>query len=205
MARRTKEDAQVTRNTLLDAAEREFLARGVSRTTLADIAQAAGVTRGALYWHFKGKAEIFTAMMERVTSPLEADLLALSQTQADPLMIWRDHLQRALRRIVTDEQTQRVLQIAMQKVEHTEDMSAVVEHHIQMHRARADCERQVLERAAATRGIRLSAPADHLAQGIHALVQGMVYSWLLDRSFDLEAAANASVEAFFQGIGLGKV
>ena len=48
MARRTKEDALATRTALLDAAERVFLQRGVSRTSLADIAQAAGVTRGAL-------------------------------------------------------------------------------------------------------------------------------------------------------------
>lgn len=204
MARRTKEDAQATRAALLDAAERVFQEHGVSRATLAEIATEAGVTRGALYWHFKDKADLYNAMMERVILPLESDWKALQESQGDPLPIWRSHLQRALWRLVHDEQTRRVLQIAMQKVEHTPEMNAVVEHHIQMHRARADCERQVLERAAATRGIRLPAPADHLAQGIHALVQGMVYSWLLDRSFDLEAAANASVEAFFQGIGLRK-
>ena len=47
MVRRTKEDAQATRSALLDAAEHVFLQRGVSRTSLNDIAQAAGVTRGA--------------------------------------------------------------------------------------------------------------------------------------------------------------
>ena len=46
MVRRTKEDAVATRNSLLDAAERVFYDKGVSRASLGDIAQAAGATRG---------------------------------------------------------------------------------------------------------------------------------------------------------------
>ena len=65
MVRRTKADALATRNSLLDAAEHLFQARGVSRTSLNDIATAAGTTRGAIYWHFKDKADLFNAMMER--------------------------------------------------------------------------------------------------------------------------------------------
>ena len=76
MARRTKADAQTTRNNLLDAAEQLFQSRGVSHTSLNDIATAAGTTRGAIYWHFKDKADLFNAMMERVTLPLEQSLVA---------------------------------------------------------------------------------------------------------------------------------
>ena len=65
MARRTKEDAEATRNALLDAAERVFYDKGVSRASLDDIAREAGTTRGAIYWHFKDKADLFNAMMER--------------------------------------------------------------------------------------------------------------------------------------------
>ena len=71
MVRRTKEEALETRNLLLDVAERVFNEKGVSRTSLADIAEAAGLTRGAIYWHFKNKSDLFDAMMERVTLPLE--------------------------------------------------------------------------------------------------------------------------------------
>src|SRR3954470_16660398 len=67
MVRRTKEEALATRHSILDAAELLFEKRGVSRTSLQDIAEAAGVTRGAIYWHFQGKEDLFTAMMERAT------------------------------------------------------------------------------------------------------------------------------------------
>ena len=49
MVRRTKEEAQETRSQILEAAEKAFYERGVARTTLADIATLAGVTRGAIY------------------------------------------------------------------------------------------------------------------------------------------------------------
>ena len=72
MVRRTKEEALATRHKLLDAAECLFQSQGVSRTSLQDIAVRAGATRGAVYWHFKDKADLFNAMMDRVTLPLEA-------------------------------------------------------------------------------------------------------------------------------------
>lgn len=202
MARRTKEEAQATRTALLDAAELLFKERGVSRTSLADIAHAAGVTRGAMYWHFKDKADLFSAMLERVTSPLDADWNLLKDKDGDLLAAWVAHLQKALHQIVHDAQTRRVLQIAMQKVEHNEEMNPVVERHIQVHRIHAECERKVFERAAQRRGITLPASAIQLAHGIHALVQGLIYSWLLDRSFDLEATAQVAIEAYLRGIGL---
>ena len=80
MARKTKEDALVTRELILDAAERVFHLRGVSRTSLQEIAKDAGLTRGAIYWHFENKGELFHAMMERVTLPMMARM-----TKATPM------------------------------------------------------------------------------------------------------------------------
>ncbi|HKW83015.1 MAG TPA: TetR family transcriptional regulator, partial [Burkholderiaceae bacterium] len=71
MARRTKEEAQATRSLILDTAELVFEQRGVSGTSLNEIAKAAGLTRGAIYWHFQNKADLFNAMMDRATLPLE--------------------------------------------------------------------------------------------------------------------------------------
>ena len=80
MARRTREEALETREQLLDAAERVFLERGVGHATLAEVADAAGVTRGAVYHHFESKADLFEAMVARArcrwTPPL---ILAMEQ------------------------------------------------------------------------------------------------------------------------------
>ena len=86
MVRKTKQEAQETRESILDAAERLFHANGVSRTSLQDIAHAAEVTRGAIYWHFKDKAELFDAMMQRGTMPLEEGM-SLHSPPAQPLSL----------------------------------------------------------------------------------------------------------------------
>ena len=69
--RRTKAEAQETREALLDAAERVFFENGVATTSLTEIAQAASLTRGAIYWHFVDKAALFEAVQERGRLPQE--------------------------------------------------------------------------------------------------------------------------------------
>src|SRR6266550_672718 len=71
MDRRTKDAALETRNRILDTAEKVFLKKGVSRTSLENIADAAKLTRGAIYWHFDNKTDLFDAMMERISLPME--------------------------------------------------------------------------------------------------------------------------------------
>src|SRR3569623_238420 len=86
MVRRTKEEAQETRAHLLDAAERRFSEQGVTSTSLNDIARAAGVTRGALYHHFKNKTDLIEALLDRVMMPLtEMRSCAASAAPGDPL------------------------------------------------------------------------------------------------------------------------
>ncbi|MFO5701470.1 TetR family transcriptional regulator, partial [Klebsiella pneumoniae] len=65
MARKTKEEAQRTRQLLIESAIQQFALRGVTNTTLTDIADAAGVTRGAVYWHFASKTELFNEMWQQ--------------------------------------------------------------------------------------------------------------------------------------------
>ena len=50
MARKTKEEALRTRQLLIESAIQQFALRGSTNTPLTDIADAAGVTRGAVYW-----------------------------------------------------------------------------------------------------------------------------------------------------------
>jgi TetR/AcrR family acrAB operon transcriptional repressor len=86
MARNTKEKALETRDSILDAAEDVFNEKGVSNTSLNDVAQAAGVTRGAIYWHFKNKGDLFDAMCRRVRDPMMAMIEEMADEKTtDPL------------------------------------------------------------------------------------------------------------------------
>ncbi len=85
MARRTKEEALETRMQIIDAARRVFHAEGVNRSTLDKVAKAAGVTRGAVYWHFTNKAELFLAVKKAYTSEFDQlqSLLNILSAQHD--------------------------------------------------------------------------------------------------------------------------
>lgn len=62
--RKTKEEMLVTRERILKAGFDCFYNNGYEQTSLAAIAQAAGVTRGAIYWHFEDKKALFRAVVD---------------------------------------------------------------------------------------------------------------------------------------------
>lgn len=79
--RRSKADAEITRCAILDAAADHFAKLGINRTRLEDIAVSAGVTRGAIYWHFSDKESLIAAMIDRVSRPTEAAIAELNNIQ----------------------------------------------------------------------------------------------------------------------------
>ncbi len=204
MVRRSKEDALATRSQLLDAAERVFLAQGVAGTSLNDIAEAAGTTRGAIYWHFKDKADLFNAMMDRVVMPLQSAMELVGQSSdEDPLPGLRRAIRHAMRQTATDPQTRRVFEVATHKVEYVDSLCAVRMRHLQTRDLHTEQFRQVMLRSAAARGVRLPVPAAAAAHGLHALVDGLIQNWLLDPSaFDLEGTGTRAVDTYLRGLGL---
>lgn len=71
MVRRTREEAEQTRQALLDMALQQYALHGIHNVSLKAIAAEAGVTHGALYWHFKNREDLILALCESVTLPFE--------------------------------------------------------------------------------------------------------------------------------------
>ncbi len=93
MARRTPEEAEETRLTLLQVALQEYAAVGIHNTSLKAIAAKAGVTHGALYWHFKSRDDLILALCESQTLPVESYYLdQLQAIDQDPLAALRKFL-----------------------------------------------------------------------------------------------------------------
>jgi TetR/AcrR family acrAB operon transcriptional repressor len=209
LARRTKEEALETRDKLLDAAEHLFQAQGVSHTSLQDIARRAGATRGAVYWHFKDKADLFNAMMERVTLPMEASfhqenagLDGGCSAGADALQLIRRATAEALERIVTDAQTRRVFEVATQKVEYIEELQAVRVRHLAVRHGFLSRIEHCMNTACQQTGHKLAMPTPMAAQGLHALIDGLIQNWLLEpQAFDLLQVGPCVVNVYLTGLG----
>jgi len=83
--RRSKEEAEATRERILDAAEQHFASQSIAKTRMEDIAKTAGVTRGAIYWHFKNKEELLGALNQRLIMPMESAMNGLLENNPDDI------------------------------------------------------------------------------------------------------------------------
>ena len=202
MARRTKEEAQETRIRILDAAEEVFHDKGVANASLEEIAAAAEVTRGAIYWHFKDKAELFDAMMQRVVLPVDEMLeSAACCARADPLALLRNATVDVLMRTARDARTQRIFDIAYHKCEYVGDATGVRERHVaSQQKCLATIEagfRSCVQRGQLPKSVK----PQEAAIGALSLVSGLIANWVLaPKSFSLERHAESIVDTYFRGL-----
>ena len=187
MVRRTKEEALATRDSILDAAEHLFVKQGVAGTTLQHIASAAGVTRGAIYWHFLDKGAMFNAMMERVKMPLEAARQLLQENNPmSPLEALREHIMAVFRITVDDPQARRVFEIATLKIEFIDEMVAVRERRKQNQELWMARTETAIREGIAAGEVREGVDPLAVALGLWAILDGLLRAWLLDQqAFDL--------------------
>lgn len=134
MVRKTKEDAEITRQRIINAAREVFLNKGVSRTSLEHVASHAGVTRGAVYWHFKNKSELFHAMREQIFLPLidRMDDLLLSENgllvpKGDPLMRLEASMKDTIDMLTNHVETQQTFIVMMSKCEYVDEFAVVLQ------------------------------------------------------------------------------
>ena len=206
MARSTKEDAQRTRERLLDSAELLFERQGVAGTSLQAIAAQAGLTRGAVYWHFADKADLFNAMLERVALPLEQPLLRTREAGGnDPLAHLRGNLLAALHATASDARTRRVFGVLTHKVEYVDALQGVRARHLRVRAALIEQFAWGLQAAARQGRLALDAAgARRAAVGLQALVSGLIHNWLLEPGgFDLVAVGRQAIDAYLAGLAPG--
>lgn len=206
MARRTKEEAQETRSLILDTAENVFRDRGVSRTSLAEIAQQAGVTRGAIYWHFENKADLFTAMCDRATLPLEALLENMADPdQPDPLGLMRRAAVQALSLVEQDGRCRRVFEILTLKCEYVDELAPNVQRRRECRLGAREVFRMALENARRRGQVRADLDAGLAATALLAYVDGLILDWGLEpEAYSLAAQAGPMIDLFFSGLTGGQ-
>lgn len=195
MARKKKAEAQQTRQQLIEAAIGQFATRGVTNTTLTDIADAAKVTRGAVYWHFTSKTEIFNAIWEQQLPlrDLIRDRLSLSEKD-DPLLMLREQFITALQYIAHEPRQCALLQILYHKCEFTSDM--VSEYEIRKRIGfNNDFLRATLERCISRNIISSQVNVDLTLIVFHGFFSGIIKNWLMNNdSFNLYQQAPALVD-----------
>lgn len=200
MARRTKEQALATREAILDAAVEIFHDRGVARPSLSDVARLAGVTRGAVYGHFRNKADLFSALCDRVRLPMEA-LCGRGQCTEDagPLALLRANWVTALRDSTREPGRRKILDILLHRCEHSAENAAIVERLHQGYAEAMDFMRGQLSRAVAQGELPADLDVDAASALLHGSLVGVMYEWLAHpEAYDLPAEAERYIDALLE-------
>lgn len=200
MVRKTKEEAEVTRHQILQAARDRFAENGVSGTSLDQIAKAAGVTRGAIYWHFENKSELFFAMRDQVSVPLYDQMdFELRTAPDDPLLAIEKSLRHAIRSLVEDEDTRKTFEIMTMKCEYVGEFASVKQQKLE------SCQNF---QARLTQGYARAQQLGHLTQTVSAelvaldtlsFMTGLYHLWLADQNCTMiREQADALIQAHMQ-------
>lgn len=193
--RRTKAEAAETREAILVAAEQVFLERGVTQSTLMEIACHAGVTRGAIYFHFHDKRDIFQAIIKRARFPQEEILLqAASCDHPNPLDVLEEATSAALQMFATDERQQIVFTIITQRCEYVGEMAPVIERLKEVREDVLSLFRGLLEIAERRNGLSAEWTSGMAAQVLLATVSGLLNEWLRsEKQFDLVTCGSKAI------------
>jgi len=203
MARKTKEEAMATREGILDAAQACFHEFGVAGTSLAMIGERAGYTRGAVYWHFKNKTEVLTAMIDRERIPfIERLRRTASSKRTTPVLDLRSALLVSLREVAEDERLRNMMEIMLRN-DLSVESQAMQELQREASREELGIIAAAMQRARDLGQLRPNADVDTVARIISTSLTGVLYSAMLEPElFDVQRDGTETLDAIFSAFVL---
>ncbi len=199
--RRKKEDALLTRESILDAALRVFSRKGYALSTLEDIAKEAKVTRGAIYWHFENKVKIYAALVGERSSKAFALFNEILNTKISPVQKLRQVLIQSLIYIEENEEYRAILELTTFKTEVTEEMIPFLQQKVKNNRMLVATFAKIVEEGRASGEIRRDVNPNAAALAIMGFLNGTLLSWLTDENaFSPKKQAETIVDTLLYGL-----
>jgi AcrR family transcriptional regulator len=188
------ERKNVTRGRLLEAAEKVFLRRGFRNASVEEIAAEAGHTTGAVYSNFDGKDDLFFTILEERQQRRLAELRRQVEAGDDPAAnvgAWFS--------AVIESQRQWLLLIA-ESWSHAARDPKLRPRFAARHRRARKAIGELVERAAAERGIKLPIPAQDVGTILIALANGFALERISARAEIPESLFGQALAFFFGGL-----
>lgn len=199
--RKTKEEAAITRSRLLSAALVVFSRKGYAATTLNDIADEAQVTRGAIYWHFGSKAELYNALVQERFAEAFAGLSDVLSQPGTPSENLRRFLLSTVDLVEDDPTYRAILELTLFKTEASDDLSEGIE---QKARSMANLVHQyeaLIGQAVEQGEFRRDLDVNAAALAALGLTTGLTSLWLINPgAFSLKGRARAAVDLLFRSM-----
>lgn len=199
--RRTKEEAAVTRATLLKTALNLFSSKGYAATSIDDISQASKLTRGALYHHFQSKADLYNTLVEEV-SARGANIVQESVAEGGTFTeILKRIFVRQLTYIEENKEARAVMELALFKTGAHPELQSGRERQIQGGKAMIDGIAQAMQVGISSGELRNDISPKEMALSFLAFQNGVIQLWLASpKSFSLKGSAGTFADVLIQGL-----
>ncbi len=199
--RRTKEEADQTRQALLDAALEQFSRQGYQATRLEDIAQAAGVTRGAIYHHFGGKTELYKSLMEAASAQESGAVeTAISEGGTLPEIMTRI-LSYSLALLEKDRRLRQIFELSLIRAGNDPDLVAVRNQRLEQSEMLINSTASIMAQGIIRGELRGDLDPTTVARAFIAYQNGVAALWLSNRqAFSLNEKAAEFADVFMGGL-----
>lgn len=201
MARKTKQEAEKTRLNLIHTALMVFSEKGVANTTLTDIAKAAGVTKGAFYWHFENKHQIFEAIFDTYAQETDEKAEAIIRQGEDPIQSVKQAIYFLLQTLEEDTTLQAVYSLYFFKCEYTKEFAPILQREQRESKEALVLIMDALSRLPAQQRLD-PVLCQHLASSIVDYMTGIMLRWLRDREGSLREQGMIGVDLLLAGAGV---
>ncbi|MDR0616206.1 MAG: TetR family transcriptional regulator [Synergistaceae bacterium] len=205
MARKTREEAMETREKLLESALEVMSEKPFSKVSMNEIAERIGLSKGAVYWHFKNKDDLLINLVEAICGEGKDDLGA----RGADFDSWNDlrlYFCGEMKKSIANDRYKRLSMLMQRKVEWPRD---VQERIFSLGRAWDKTERNMVEnvmgKMLAGGAVREDVRTDEIAALITAIFRGLMISQFLGFfSMDIEKQVSFIFDSFSEQLRPGK-
>ena len=191
----------MTRATLLKAALAAFSAKGFAAATLDDVAKAAKVTRGAIYWHFKSKADLYNTLIQEFSARGAAVVQQAVAEGGTLLEILRRVFVRQCALIEEDKEARAVMELALFKTGLDPELQAGRKQQVEAGRVLLEGITGAMQQGVAQGVLRNDMDPADMARAFIAFENGVIQLWLVSpRSFSLKDHAESFAEILLDGL-----
>jgi TetR/AcrR family acrAB operon transcriptional repressor len=199
--RRTKEQAAVTRSAVLKAALSVFSRKGYAAATLDDVAKAAKVTRGAIYWHFKSKADLYNTLVQEFSARGAAVVQQAVAEGGTLIEILRRVFVRQCALIEDDKEARAVMELALFKTGLDPDLKAGRKQQVQAGTVLLKGIASAMRQGVAQGVLRSDIDPADMARAFIAFENGVIQLWLTTpASFSLKRSADSFADILIAGL-----
>lgn len=199
--RRTKEEAEITKQNLLSAALEVFSRKGYTATRVEDVARQANLSTGAIYHHFGGKSDLYIALVEKNSAKANRLAQQIIEEGGSPATTLTRLLVRMFQFAEEDSEYRAVIELSLNKTEAVSDLASINAQILESRRQLARFLSGLISEGIRIGEFRSSIAPEDAALALVGYMNGLGLIWIQDQGyFSIRERAENFVNLFMAGL-----